>query len=184
MENTTIKQSSLLDVQSLTGSLSSRGGLRVWRHIKDMAAEHSMRLVTIAISLLAVIIGAVLFTRAWPILSSHPLADLLLSTTWQPMQGLFGFAPFIVSSLMVTLLSMLLAVPVAIFSAIYLAEYGRAIRAMFKPVIDMLASIPSVVYGLWGVLFVVPFIRNHVVHGSDRPRSPSSRRTTRPATGC
>ncbi len=162
MENTTYKQTSILDVPGIAGSLSPREGHRLWRHWKDMAAEHSMRLVTTCVSLLALVMGAVLLTRAWPILSSRPLAELLFSSTWHPIRGIFGFGPFIAGSLMVTLLAMLLAVPFAIFSAIYLAEYGQAIRATFKPVIDMLASIPSVVYGLWGVLFVVPFIRDVV----------------------
>jgi phosphate transport system permease protein len=86
---------------------------------------------------------------------------LLFSNTWQPVRGLFGFWPFIVGSASVTLLAMLLAVPVATLSAIYLAEYTSA-RAVFKPVVDLLASIPSVVYGLWGVLFVVPLTRDIV----------------------
>jgi phosphate transport system permease protein len=118
--------------------------------------------LTLVVSVLALVIGVALLVRSWPILASRPLATLLLSSTWQPMQGLFGFWPFIVGSASVTALAMLIAVPFALLSAIYLAEYTR-LRAYFKPVIDVLASIPSVVYGLWGILFVVPLIRNQVL---------------------
>nr|MBN1228774.1 phosphate ABC transporter permease subunit PstC [Anaerolineae bacterium] len=156
----TYKPTSVLDSFVTVGRSSRRSVPWRWRQWKDVFADHSVRLITTAVSLLALVMGIALLIRAWPILSSRPLGELLFSSTWQPVKGYFGFWPFIMSSILVTLLAMLLAVPCATFSAIYLAEYNHSTRAFFKPVIDMLASIPSVVYGLWGVLFVVPFVRD------------------------
>jgi phosphate transport system permease protein len=134
---------------------------RSWRLWKDMMANYGMALITLAACAFLVIIGGALVYRAWPILSTHTPRALILSTTWHPVNGEFGFGAFIVGSLCVTLMAMVLAVPAALFSAIYLSEFS-AVRGLIKPFIDLLASIPSVIYGLWGVLFVVPIVRDHV----------------------
>lgn len=126
---------------------------------------------TLAWSLLGLLIaiGGVLLLRALPILHNTSLSELLFSTTWQPMRGSFGLAPFLVGTVAVTMVAMLIAVPLAILSGIYLAEYmsSRA-RLSFKPVTDLLAGIPPVVYGLWGVLVIVPFVRNQLAPWADR----------------
>jgi phosphate transport system permease protein len=121
----------------------------------------AMGLETLAVSAIVLAIAGALLARAWPLLSTRSLGSLLFSGAWQPVQGRFGFWPFLVGSAAVTLLAMLLAGPVALLSAIYLAEYTAA-RTLFKPLVDVLASIPSVVYGLWGMLVIVPLVRNAV----------------------
>jgi phosphate transport system permease protein len=76
------------------------------------------------------------------------------------MKGEFGFSPFIVGTLEVTAIAMILAVPVCLLSAIYLSEYAHSrFRNLAHLVIDIMAAIPSVIYGLWGVIVVVPFVR-------------------------
>ncbi len=102
-----------------------------------------------------------LFLRARPILGEIPLGDLLFGTVWKPSLGSFGFLPFITGSLWVTIVAMIFAVPVSFFTAIYLSEYAHSYtRAVIKPIIDILAGIPSVVYGLWGVLVIVPWVQD------------------------
>ena len=102
-----------------------------------------------------------LYIRASPILSVVPISDLLFSSVWGPTDGKFGFLPFIMGTLWVTGLATIIAVPISLLSSIYLSEYaGYRLRGAVKPLIDLLAGIPSVVYGLWGVLAVVPFIKN------------------------
>jgi phosphate transport system permease protein len=104
-----------------------------------------------------------LYIRASPILYSVPITDLLFSSEWGPSDGKFGFLPFIMGTLWVTGLATIIAVPISLLSSIYLSEYaGNNLRNSIKPLIDLLAGIPSVVYGLWGVLAVVPFIKNTV----------------------
>jgi phosphate transport system permease protein len=107
------------------------------------------------------LIALALLMRARPLLDITPLGTLLTSSDWHPLRREFGFLPFIVGTLWVTALAMVLAVPPCLLCAIYLAEYApRRLREMVKPLVDLLAGIPSVVYGLWGTLMVVPFIRD------------------------
>ncbi|MCC6904924.1 MAG: phosphate ABC transporter permease subunit PstC [Anaerolineae bacterium] len=129
-------------------------------------------LVGLVISLLGVM-AVVLLLRALPVLVQQPLEALLASSVWHPSRGEFGFLPFLAGSGFVSLLAMTLAVPLALLSAIYLAEYSR-LRQMIKPMIDLFASIPSVIYGLWGVLFVVPFIRDTLIPLVDRVFGPNA----------
>jgi len=142
-------------------------GGRSWRWWKDILAGHAMGLITLAACLLIVVIGGMLLVRAWPVFSTRSPNTLLFSDVWHPTTGEFGFGSFIAGSLAVTLIAMILAVPTALLSAMYLAEYTNA-RTLLKPLIDVLASIPSVVYGLWGVLFVVPLVRDHLGPASDQ----------------
>jgi phosphate transport system permease protein len=109
---------------------------------------------------LLISIGVVLVNEALPILRDQSIIDLLTSQTWSPTHAAFGLAPFIAGSFIVTFFAMILGVVPAVLSGIYLAEYTSSRRrSMVKPIVDLLAGIPSVVYGLWGVLFVVPLIR-------------------------
>lgn len=133
------------------------------RHTKDRLAQQSMGLLTMLTWLLLLLMMAVLIVRTQPIFSDHSIKELLFSTTWQPLRGAFGFLPFIAGTLWVTTIAMIAAVPLSLLVAIYLAEYARPrIRSSAMPVIDLLAGIPSVVYGVWGVLFLVPLVQNYV----------------------
>ena len=130
------------------------------RQIADRAAGWSMGLVTGAASLLVVGIALVLVVRSWPLLTAKPLGELLFSTTWKPLQNAFGYYPFIMGTVWVTLVAMAIAAPVCLLTAIYLAEYAspRA-YAVIKPLIDVSAGVPSVIYGIWGVIAVVPCVQ-------------------------
>lgn len=119
--------------------------------------------LTIAPTVLVVVMILGLWLRSRPILEIVPLSDLLFSSSWKPLRGEFGFYPFIMGTLWVTGVAVAIAIPLCILSAIYLSEYaGRTLREWTKPLIDLLAGIPSVVFGMCGVLIVVPFIKNHV----------------------
>jgi phosphate transport system permease protein len=147
----------------------SGSSLGLSRRARDRLAKWTMGLLTLTAGLLVPAMAIALFLRARPILAVKPLGELLLSTTWHPLQGAFGFYPFITGTLWVTTLAMVIAVPPSLLTAIYLAEYTRPhIRALAKPFIDLLAGIPSVVYGVWGVLTVVPFIERTVAPALSR----------------
>lgn len=114
------------------------------------------------IALVLVIIGTLAW-RARPILTVKPLGELLAGEVWKPIAGQFGFAPFIVGTLWVTLTTMIIAVPICVLCALYLSEYGGPrLRGMMKPLLDILAAIPSVIYGVWGLLAIVPFAQSTV----------------------
>ncbi|MDD2549807.1 MAG: phosphate ABC transporter permease subunit PstC [Bacteroidales bacterium] len=115
------------------------------------------------IVLLPIIIGVGLYIKASPLLELKSLGQLLGSTTWLPNDEEFGFLPFILGSLYVTLISFCLAVPVCLLSAIYLTQFSsKRFMQFMHPVIDILAGLPSVIYGVWGIIVIVPFISNHV----------------------
>ena len=102
-----------------------------------------------------------LLQKAWPLLVHASPWQLLTGQVWEPHNGLFGFAPFIAGTVAVTFVAMVLAVVPAVLSGVYVAEYTSAkTRSLLKPMLDLLVGIPPVVFGLWGVLVVVPFIRN------------------------
>jgi phosphate transport system permease protein len=139
------------------------------RLIKEWAARHSLNLLTSAVCLFIVVVAGALLYRSWPLLSAYSVGELLTSQVWHPLRGQFGFAPFIAGSAAVTAVALIFAVIPAVLSGIYLAEYmSTKTRAVFKPVLDLLVGIPSVVYGLWGVLFIVPLVRDHVGPWTDR----------------
>ena len=109
---------------------------------------------------IVLLIALSLFIKSMPILTKKSIFHLLLSSSWHPLKGEFGFYPFIIGTLEVTTIAMILAVPVCLLSAIYLSEYAHhRFRELARVVIDIMAAIPSVIYGLWGVIVVVPFVR-------------------------
>ena len=130
---------------------------------KDRTAKRAMIALTVVPSVLVVLMIVGLWLRSRPILDTVPLSDILFSSSWHPLRGEFGFYPFIMGTLWVTGVAVAIAIPLCILTAIYLSEYaGRALREWTKPLIDLLAGIPSVVFGMCGILIVVPFIKDHV----------------------
>lgn len=119
--------------------------------------------ITLIPIILLVIIIIALVIKSWPILQKYPLKDLLFGEIWKPQKGLFGFLPFIAGTFWVTIVALVFAVPPSIFTAIYLSEYARkTTQAVAKPMLDLLAAIPSVVYGVWGLIAIVPLIGTHI----------------------
>ena len=148
---------------------------RVTRHSaaarvrQDQAARRAFFIITLLPVILIVIVTVALFLRTWPIMSAYPLSDLLLGEVWKPSSGQFGFKPFILGTVWVTTVGVLLAMPPCLLVSIYLAEYSHsAIRSIAKPVLDLLAAIPPVVYGVWGLLAIVPFVDEVLAPLSDR----------------
>lgn len=114
-----------------------------------------------AISILA-IITVFIFEQGTPIMFKYGLKSFLLGRDWYPNEKSFGLLPMIVGSLMVTAGAMIIGVPLGLASAIFLTEFShRRLTRILKPVIELLAGIPSVVYGFIGLMFLVPFIREN-----------------------
>lgn len=131
----------------------------MYRRWKDKVAAAWMMAAMLICVLMILVVALALLQKSWPLLSSHSLGQLLFSAKWRPGQGLFGFQAFIIGTLWVTGMAMLISVPISLFTAIYLSEYASArTRTIAKPLVDLLAGIPPVVYGLWGVLAIVPFV--------------------------
>jgi len=133
------------------------------RFLKDRLAGKIMLLLTVFSAFIIFLMAFGLYQKARPILAIKPFTELLFSSSWHPLRGEFGFFPFIMGTLWITGVAVAAAIPLCILTAIYLSEYAHTkIREWTKPVIDLLAGIPSVVYGMWGVLVIVPVIKNHI----------------------
>ncbi len=132
---------------------------KAWDRIYErLLTVPSLIVVSVFISMFAFLIY-----RSIPILESKSLGHLLLSSRWNPDRGSFGLYPMIVGTIMVTVIAMMIAVPISIFSAIYISEYApRRLKSTIKSIIDVLAGIPSVVYGMCAILVLVPLVSDHV----------------------
>lgn len=129
----------------------------------DRISNGWLNAATFFMLLLPLAIGLGLVIESFPLLHKYAFTQLIGSSDWSPMDGKFGFYDFIVGSLWITLLSFFLSAPVCLLTAIYLTQYapGWLMKLMYF-VIDVLAGIPSVVYGAWGVLVIVPLIGAYV----------------------
>lgn len=113
------------------------------------------------VSILAVLmIAFFIFAQARRAFIELGAKELLLDVTWRPTQEMYGGLSMIVSSLVVTVGSAIIGVPLAVGAAIFLAEIApNWARNIFRPALELLAGIPSVIYGLFGMVVIVPLIR-------------------------
>lgn len=133
---------------------------RRWRGLQDDGVRLTLWLLATMVAMTVPIVAGALLQRTWPLLAEYGPLALLRGQTWQPQSGHFGMLTFIAGSGAVTLVAMVLAVGPAVLCGINLAEYTSSrTRGALRPLLDVLVGIPSVVYGLWGILVVVPFIR-------------------------
>ena len=104
-----------------------------------------------------------IFLEGFPLILSVGLKDFILSSHWAPTKGHFGILAMIISSVFVTLGAMVIGVPLGLSCAIVLAEFSpKRLKMVLKPTLELLAGIPSVVYGFLGVIWLVPLIRNYL----------------------
>jgi phosphate transport system permease protein len=109
------------------------------------------------------LIALFIFKEGVPIMAKSGLLHFLFGSNWAPLQGQFGILAFIIGSLWVTFGSLLLGVPLGVACAAYLAEFApKKWVNVLKPAIELLAGIPSVVYGFMGVMWLAPVIRNNL----------------------
>ena len=115
--------------------------------------------VPILLLLIAIEVGR----AAWPALDTFGLS-FLTSSDWDPVNGTFGAAPALYGTVVSSLLALLIATPLALGVAIYLSEFAPPwVRQPVSFLVDLLAAVPSVVYGLWGIFVLVPLLRGTVI---------------------
>lgn len=120
-------------------------------------------LIAIASVVILFMITLFLFAEGLPIFSKTGVSEFLFGEYWYPTSDPpdFGIFPLIVGSIAVTFLSALLSIPLGVMTAIYLAEIAsHQLREVIKPVVELLASLPSVVIGFFGMVVVAPFLQN------------------------
>ena len=133
------------------------------RRLLDWIVNIWMRSGLYLLLAIPLLIAIGLLWKAYPILENQSVINLIFSRKWFPMRGEFGFLPYIYGSVYVTVLSFILAAPLCLLAAIYLTQYAKKrLLEVMLPVIDILAGIPSVVYGVWGILVLIPFISDYI----------------------
>ncbi|HEY3219695.1 MAG TPA: phosphate ABC transporter permease subunit PstC [Gemmatimonadales bacterium] len=129
----------------------------------DRIYRRVLTLFALALPSLILVILGVLFIDALPALRQFG-PSFLWTSTWDPVAEVYGAAPMIFGTLASSLLALLIAVPLALSVAIFLTEFApRWLRQPVAFLVELLAAIPSVVYGLWGVFVLIPFLRSYVV---------------------
>ena len=133
------------------------------KSLKEKISERVFLLIALsALSALA-LITVFIFIEGVPIIAKVGVVNFVFGMKWAPSQGAFGIFPMIIGSVSVTLGAAVLGVPVALCCSIFLTEFAPAtLRNLVRPAIQLLAGIPSVVYGFWGLVFIVPAIRNYL----------------------
>ena len=123
-------------------------------------------LSTALVSITAVaLICIFLFANGIPAMNEIGFAEFLAGVEWRPENNIFGIFPMILGSIYVTGGALLIGVPIGIFMSIFMARFcPEELYKYLKPVVDLLAGIPSIVYGFFGLVVLVPFIRENVKH--------------------
>lgn len=118
-------------------------------------------LICAGIAVLGVaLIAAFIFAEGWPVINKTGIMNFLWGRAWAPTRGVYGIFPMILGSIYVTLGALIIGVPIGIGCAVYLAEIASPkLSEIIKPGIELLAGIPSVIYGLYGMTVIVPMIR-------------------------
>lgn len=131
--------------------------------IREKIIEKIFLLIALSsISILA-LIAIFIFGEGLPLIWKIGLKAFILGERWVPSQGSFGILPMIVGSFWVTSGALLLGIPLGLACAIFLCEWTPPLAGVFlRPAIQLLAAIPSVIYGFWGLIVLVPLIRNYL----------------------
>lgn len=125
---------------------------------------HGVFLISACISVIAVItICVFLFANGIPAIAEIGVFDFLLGKNWKPLENEFGIFPMIVGSLYVTAGAILIGVPIGLLCAVYMAKFcPQKLYKILKPAIELMAGIPSIVYGFFGLMVIVPMMRNMI----------------------
>lgn len=131
--------------------------------------ERNEKLIQIALTIIAIsaisflaLITFFIFIEGTPIIIKYGIKNFLFGMDWYPSEKIFGILPMIVGSIEVTMGALIIGIPLGLACAVCLTEFSsKRIRQILKPVIELLAGIPSVVYGFIGVVILVPFIRDN-----------------------
>lgn len=133
------------------------------RQIKDRGMNVFFFCIATASITILFMISVFLFMEGLPIFKVVSVKDFIFGSYWYPTSDPpdFGIFPLIIGSVVVTILSAAVSIPLGVMSAVYLAEIARVkIREIVKPIVELLAALPSVVIGFFGMVIVAPFLQN------------------------
>ena len=130
----------------------------------EKAIEKLMLISAIVTTVSVALITVFIFKTGMPVLIQYGVWDFITGTDWSPTNNTFGILPLIAGTLAVTLGALIIGVPTGIACAVFLSEIAsKKMARSFKAAVELLAGIPSVVYGFFGLIVLVPAIRNYVL---------------------
>lgn len=133
------------------------------RNFGDPTYRFLLTTLALVLPFLLLAIGGQLLVGGWPALSRFGIT-FVTSTTWDPVAEVYGAAPMIFGTIASSLLALLIAVPLALGTAIFLTEFApKWLRQPIGFLVELLAAVPSVVYGLWGIFVLIPMLRGIAV---------------------
>ena len=132
-------------------------------HVKEKVMEVVFMLCACVSILSVALICIFLFANGIPAMTKIGFFDFLFGQKWKPSNEVFGIFPMIIGSIYITAGAVVIGVPIGILTAVYLARFcPEKLYKIIKPAVDLLAGIPSVVYGFFGLCVIVPFVRNNI----------------------
>jgi len=131
--------------------------------IKDKIVEKILLMIALSSISILSLIALFIFEQGLPLIWKVGPGSFILGERWVPSQGSFGILPMIIGSFWVTIGSLILGVPLGLACAVFLSEWTPPLAAtVLRPTIQLLAAIPSVIYGFWGLVVLVPLVRNYL----------------------
>jgi phosphate transport system permease protein len=128
-----------------------------WRHFRERAMRTLFQVCAAASLLISTLILVSLFSNGWRFFTDVVWSQVYDSNAWNPRQGSFSITTLLVGSVIVTGIAIVVAAPLGLGAAVYLSEYARpAIRSVLKPILEVLAAIPSVVLGFFALQWIAP----------------------------
>ena len=132
-------------------------------HVKEKVMEVVFMLCACVSILSVALICIFLFANGIPAMTKIGFFDFIFGRKWKPSNEVFGIFPMIIGSIYITAGAVIIGVPIGILTAVYLARFcPEKLYKIIKPAVDLLAGIPSVVYGFFGLCVIVPFVRNNI----------------------
>ena len=132
-------------------------------HVKEKIMEAVFMLCACVSILSVALICIFLFANGIPAMTKIGFFDFIFGRKWKPSNEIFGIFPMIIGSIYITAGAVIIGVPIGILTAVYLARFcPEKLYKIIKPAVDLLAGIPSVVYGFFGLCVIVPFVRNNI----------------------
>ncbi|MHB8158058.1 MAG: PstC family ABC transporter permease, partial [Desulfocucumaceae bacterium] len=126
----------------------------------DKLIEKILLLSSITAIFIVLLIFVFIFIEGLPVIKKFGLLHFLVGTHWNPGENTYGLLPMLIGSIYVTIFSLMIGVPMGLGCAIFLAEIApKSLTRIIRPIIELLAGIPSVVYGFYGLVVLVPLIR-------------------------
>ena len=132
-------------------------------HVKEKIMEAVFMLCACVSILSVALICIFLFANGIPAMTKIGFFDFIFGQKWKPSNEVFGIFPMIIGSIYITAGAVIIGVPIGILTAVFLARFcPEKLYKIIKPAVDLLAGIPSVVYGFFGLCVIVPFVRKHI----------------------